>query len=151
MESHRNTSCFTSEQQLTEIDGPGGVTSTEATIIPVGALFSDERRTSSSSDSLQQVVRRVAYRFVVTQHRHPPSLLLAPCCSSQSCLEFDTELALQTLADDLIRRNEAAHSADGNGRRKLEVCDDGFWLITPRGGGFPFYGVSGGAIPLPAT
>lgn len=22
----------------------------------------------------------------------------------------------------------------------MEVCDDGFWLITPRGGGFPFYG-----------
>lgn len=20
------------------------------------------------------------------------------------------------------------------------MCDDGFWLITPRGGGFPFYG-----------
>ncbi|CAB1104251.1 unnamed protein product [Ectocarpus sp. CCAP 1310/34] len=50
------------------------------------------------------------------------------------------ELALQTLADDLFRRKEAGRSADWNGRRKLEVCDDGFWLITPRGGGFPFYG-----------
>lgn len=28
------------------------------------------------------------------------------------------------------------------------MCDDGFWLITPRGGGFPFYGVRGGVIPL---
>ena len=26
--------------------------------------------------------------------------------------------------------------------RRLEFCEDGFWLITPRGGGFPFYGVS---------
>ena len=25
--------------------------------------------------------------------------------------------------------------------RRLEFCEDGFWLITPRGGGFPFYGV----------
>ncbi|CAM9794205.1 unnamed protein product [Ascophyllum nodosum] len=24
--------------------------------------------------------------------------------------------------------------------RRLEFCEDGFWLITPRGGGFPFYG-----------
>lgn len=49
---------------------------------------------------------------------------------------WHAELALETLAADL-RGN--ARRLDGNGRR-LEVCDDGFWLITPRGGGFPFYG-----------
>lgn len=51
-----------------------------------------------------------------------------------------TEMAIQTLAADLVDR---AARLDGQGRR-LEVCDDGFWLITPRGGGFPFYGVRGG-------
>ena len=38
-----------------------------------------------------------------------------------------------------------ASKGDGQGEgaieRRLEFCEDGFWLITPRGGGFPFYGV----------
>ncbi|CAM9706660.1 unnamed protein product [Scytosiphon promiscuus] len=49
------------------------------------------------------------------------------------------ELAIETLAADLRRNAPPAVAVDGDGRR-LEACDDGFWLITPRGGGFPFYG-----------
>lgn len=49
-------------------------------------------------------------------------------------------MALEALAADLRRRAPRRLDGSGRRRRRLEVCDDGFWLITPRGGGFPFYG-----------
>lgn len=61
-----------------------------------------------------------------------------------------TGLALENLAMDFRQDKENSNfkslwsGSDENSMngRRLEYCDDGFWLITPRGGGFPFYGVS---------
>lgn len=53
------------------------------------------------------------------------------------------DLALENVAMDLRRaRGDPTQVRKGDVSRRLEFCLDGFWLITPRGGGFPFYGVS---------
>lgn len=51
--------------------------------------------------------------------------------------------AFQAFTSGWAREGVDVEHGDGDGamERRLEFCEDGFWLITPRGGGFPFYGV----------
>lgn len=37
---------------------------------------------------------------------------------------------------------------DGEHSRRLAACDTGYWIITPTGGGYPFYAVSRGHHPF---